>query len=52
VVCITGNGLKTTDAIIGEYPLSEAIAPKIEAFEALMDAQFATRGRVLAGQKA
>jgi threonine synthase len=52
VVCITGNGLKTTDAIIGEYPLSEAIAPKIEAFEALMDAQFATSGRVLAANKA
>src|SRR6202171_3808881 len=52
VVCITGNGLKTTDAIIGEYPLGEAIAPKIEAFEALMDAQFATSGRgVLAAHK-
>jgi threonine synthase len=52
VVCITGNGLKTTDAIVGEYTLSEAIAPKIEAFEALMDAQFATSGRVLAAHKA
>src|ERR1700726_640305 len=52
VVCITGNGLKTTGAIIGEYPLSEAIAPRIEAFEALMDAQFATSGRVLAAHKA
>ena len=52
VVCITGNGLKTTDAIVGEYTLSEAIAPKIEAFEALMDAQFATSGRVLATHKA
>jgi threonine synthase len=53
VVCITGNGLKTTDAIIGEYPLSEAIPPKIEAFEALMDAQFATSGRAaLAAHKA
>ncbi|HEV7510250.1 MAG TPA: threonine synthase [Candidatus Acidoferrum sp.] len=53
VVCITGNGLKTTDAIIGEYPLGEAIAPKMEAFEALMDAQFTTSGRgVLAAHKA
>src|SRR6202171_2828808 len=52
VVCITGNGLKTTDALVGEYPLGEAIAPKIEAFEALMDAQFATSGRgVLAAHK-
>src|ERR1700704_7162780 len=53
VVCITGNGLKTTDAIIGEYPLGEATAPHMEAFEALMDAQFATSGRgVLAAHKA
>jgi threonine synthase len=53
VVCITGNGLKTTDALVGEYPLSEAIPPRIEAFEALMDAQFATSGRgVLAAHKA
>ena len=42
VVCITGNGLKTTDAIVNEYPASEAIAPKLEAFEAYLDAQLAT----------
>ena len=42
VVCITGNGLKTTDAIVGEYPLTQAIAPKLEAFEAYLDAQLAT----------
>ena len=42
VVCITGNGLKTTDAIVAEYPLSEAIAPKLEAFEAYLDAQLVT----------
>jgi threonine synthase len=42
VVCITGNGLKTTDAIAAEYPLTEAIAPKLEAFEAYLDAQLAT----------
>jgi threonine synthase len=41
VVCITGNGLKTTDAIAAEYPLTEAIAPKLEAFEAYLDAQLA-----------
>src|SRR5246500_3263166 len=39
VVCITGNGLKTTDAIAAEYPLTEAIAAKLEAFEAYLDAQ-------------
>jgi threonine synthase len=42
VVCITGNGLKTTDAIVAEYPLAEAIAAKLEAFEAYLDAQLAT----------
>jgi threonine synthase len=41
VVCITGNGLKTTDALVAEFPLPEAIAPRIEAFEALLDNQFA-----------
>jgi threonine synthase len=51
VVCITGNGLKTTDAIVGEFPLSDVIPPRIEAFEALMDAQFAANGQVLAGHK-
>ena len=55
VVCITGNGLKTTDAIVNEFPLTDAIAPKLEAFEELMDAQFATAGansRAFAAHKA
>jgi threonine synthase len=39
VVCITGNGLKTTDAIAGVFPATEAIAPRLEAFEAYLDAQ-------------
>jgi threonine synthase len=39
VVCITGNGLKTTDAIAAEFPAAEAIAPRLEAFEAYLDAQ-------------
>jgi threonine synthase len=41
VVSITGNGLKTTDAIAAEYPATEAIAAKLEAFEAYLDAQLA-----------
>ena len=41
VVCITGNGLKTTDAIAAEYPATEAIAPKLEAIEAYLDSQLA-----------
>jgi threonine synthase len=41
VVCITGNGLKTTDAIAAEYPATEAIAPRLDAFEAYLDSQLA-----------
>ncbi|MGH9742723.1 MAG: threonine synthase [Candidatus Acidiferrum sp.] len=40
VVCITGNGLKTTDAIVAEFPVAEAIAPRLDAFEAYLDSQF------------
>jgi threonine synthase len=36
VVCITGNGLKTTDAIAADFPVTEAIAPRLDAFEALV----------------
>jgi threonine synthase len=36
VVCITGNGLKTTDAIAADFPVTEAIAPRLEAFEAFV----------------
>jgi len=39
VVSITGNGLKTTDAIAAEFPATEAIAPRLEAFEAYLDNQ-------------
>ena len=42
VVCITGNGLKTTDAIAAEFPAAEAIAPRLDAFEAYLDAQLGT----------
>jgi threonine synthase len=52
VVCITGNGLKTTDAIVGEFPLSDAISPRIEAFEALMDVQLTTAAHAVAAHKA
>jgi threonine synthase len=33
VVCITGNGLKTTDALNGAYEADDAIAPKLAEFE-------------------
>src|ERR1700723_74472 len=41
VVSITGNGLKTTDAIAAEFPAIEAIAPRLDAFEAYLDNQIA-----------
>jgi threonine synthase len=36
VLCITGNGLKTTDAIAADFPATEVIEPKLDAFEALL----------------
>ena len=39
VACITGNGLKTTDAIAAQFPVAEAIAPRLDAFEAYLEAQ-------------
>jgi threonine synthase len=37
VLCITGNGLKTTDALAGEYTAETAIAPKLAEFERYLD---------------
>src|SRR5438128_4288425 len=37
VLCITGNGLKTTDALAGKYELEEPIAPKLTEFEKYME---------------
>jgi hypothetical protein len=39
---ITGNGLKTTDAIVADYPVTEAIAPRLDAFEAYLESQVGT----------
>jgi threonine synthase len=33
VLCITGNGLKTTDAVAGEYKREEAVPAKLADFE-------------------
>ena len=41
VVCITGNGLKTTDALAREFPPEEAIPPRLDAFEAYLQGRFA-----------
>jgi len=40
VVCVTGNGLKTTDALAADFPATDAIEPRIEAFESLLQEQF------------
>jgi threonine synthase len=37
VLCITGNGLKTTDALAGEYAAEAAIAPKLAEFERYLE---------------
>ena len=37
VLCITGNGLKTTDALTGEYEAETPIPPKLAEFEKLLD---------------
>jgi threonine synthase len=36
VLCITGNGLKTTDVLEGVYETERAIAPKLAEFEAYL----------------
>ncbi len=51
VVCITGNGLKTTDAIAAEFPATEAIAPRLDAFEAYLDAQLGAAASAAAGKR-
>jgi threonine synthase len=38
VLCITGNGLKTTDALAGAYEAEQPIAPKLAEFEKYLQA--------------
>ena len=40
VLCITGNGLKTTDVLTGEYETEEPIAPKLAEFEKYLAGEF------------
>ena len=40
VLAITGNGLKTADAVASEYEAEEPIAPKLSEFEKLLEAGF------------
>jgi threonine synthase len=39
VLCVTGNGLKTLDAIIGHVGRPREIKPSLREFEALLDAE-------------
>ena len=36
VLCVTGNGLKTTDVLAGVYQTERPIAPKLTEFEAYL----------------
>jgi threonine synthase len=39
VLCITGNGLKTLDAVVGHVGKPREIKPSLREFEALLDAK-------------
>jgi len=39
VLCITGNGLKTTDVLADKYQVETPIAPKLSEFEAYLAAK-------------
>jgi len=39
VICITGNGMKTLEAVQGDLPLPEVIEAKLSEFEKLVDRQ-------------
>jgi threonine synthase len=42
VLCITGNGLKTTDVLADKYQVETPIAPKLAEFEAYLTAKAAS----------
>ena len=46
VICVTGNGLKTTDALAGGYSLEPAIEPRLAAFEKFMGQAMAVSAAV------
>ena len=49
VSCITGNGLKTTDALQGSYELEAAVKPRLTEFEAYVEAKRSQHELVLEG---
>jgi threonine synthase len=44
VLCITGNGLKTTDVLAGRYETEAPIAPKLKEFELLLESRLSGSG--------
>ena len=48
VLCITGNGLKTTDVLADEYQAEEPIAPKLVEFEKFLGQTIEVREAVVA----
>jgi threonine synthase len=44
VLCITGNGLKTTDVLAGKYEAEAPIAPKLREFELLLESKLSRSG--------
>ena len=44
VLCITGNGLKTTDVLAGKYEAEAPIAPKLREFELLLESKLSESG--------
>src|SRR5580704_18202700 len=45
VLCITGNGLKTLDAVIGHAGYTREIKPSLREFESLLDAETRAQAR-------
>jgi len=46
VLCITGNGLKTTDVLAGHYQTEQPIRPKVTDFEALLERATENRNEI------
>jgi len=43
VACITGNGLKTTDCLLGAYEQEQAIRPRLSDFENFVEERNAVK---------
>src|SRR2546428_12767949 len=46
VLCITGNGLKTLDAVVGHVGRTRDIKPSLREFESLLDAETRSTAQV------